>query len=75
MQWLDGTPLLDTIEEYRRRIFRTALDTFDANGLPCYSMVLYSPAKKNWKTRDLVWAAFYKLLIPESPGISDRQHT
>lgn len=66
LKWLDGRPLLDTVEEYRRDIFTKALDTYDQNGRPAYSMVLAGRAKKNNKTTDLVLAAFYKLLIPHS---------
>jgi hypothetical protein len=62
--WLDGRPMLSTIEEYRRRLFTSALDTFDDDGLPTYSLVLSGRGKKNNKTLDLVLAAFYKLLIP-----------
>ena len=56
--------MLSTIEEYRRRLFTSALDTFDADGLPAFSLVLSGRAKKNNKTLDLVLAAFFKLLIP-----------
>ena len=34
LNWIDGKPLLPTIEEYRRRIFTAALDTFDDDGVP-----------------------------------------
>jgi hypothetical protein len=40
LKWLDGTPLLNTIEPYRREIFTKALDSFDANGRPLFSLVL-----------------------------------
>jgi hypothetical protein len=64
LRWLDGRPMINTIEEYRRRLFTSALDTFDAEGLPVFSLTLVGRGKKNAKTLDLVLAAFYKLLIP-----------
>ena len=30
LRWLDGTPLLDHVEPYRRRIFADVLDAVDA---------------------------------------------
>lgn len=69
LKWLDGTPLLKTIEPYRREIFTQALDTCDANGTPKYSLVLCGRAKKNWKTTDLILAGLYRLLIwPSDKG-------
>lgn len=67
LKWLDGTPLIDTIEPYRREIFTKALDTYRADGTPVYSLVLSGRAKKNWKSCDLVLAALYCLLIRRSP--------
>jgi hypothetical protein len=32
LQWIDGRPLLDTIEPYRRELFTKALDTFEPDG-------------------------------------------
>jgi len=61
--WLDGRPLLDVIEPYRRKIFMDALYTFDADGsTPQYNLVLSGRAKKNWKTTDLILATLYRLL-------------
>jgi hypothetical protein len=71
LEWLDGTPLLDTIEEYRRELFRKALDTFDARGRPLYSMVLAGRGKKNAKSLDLILAALFVLLIRRSVQGSD----
>jgi hypothetical protein len=69
LKWLDGRPLLDTIEEYRRRIFEAALYTFDADGFPHHNLVLCGRAKKNWKTSDLILAGLYKLLAwPSDQG-------
>ena len=61
LKWLDGTPLLNHIEPYRQKIFTQALYTFDENGDPQYNQVLCGRGKKNFKTCDLVLAAFYKL--------------
>jgi hypothetical protein len=66
LRWLDRRPLINTIEEYRRRLFTSALDTVDESGLPVFNFVLSGRGKKNNKTLDLVLAAFYKLLIPVS---------
>ena len=69
LRWLDGRPLLDTIEPYRRQLFLDALYTFDEDGRPEYNMVLCGRAKKNWKSTDLILAAFYRFLVwPSSAG-------
>lgn len=67
LRWIDGTPLRDHIEPYRRAIFTAALDIVEADGRPRYNLVLTGRAKKNWKTADLVLAALHALLDP-SPG-------
>lgn len=69
--WLDGRPLMRTIEPYRRRIFEDALYTFDAAGYPKYNRVLCGRAKKNWKSADLILAALYKFLVWPSPAGND----
>ena len=61
LKWLDGRPLLDTIEPYRRDIFRKALDSFDARGRPLYNMVVAGRGKKNAKSLDLILAALFVL--------------
>jgi hypothetical protein len=66
LRWLDGRPLLDTIEPYRRRLFEAAA-TVDDTARLVYSLVLAGRAKKNWKTCDLVLAALHALL-DDSPG-------
>ena len=66
LKWLDGTPLLDTIEDYRRRLFTSALDTVDASGWPVFSWVLAGRGKKNWKSADLVEAALYCTVVRRS---------
>ena len=71
LKWIDGKPLLNTIEQYRRDIFTDALDTFEPDGRPRFTMVLAGRAKKNWKSADLVLASLYKLLIPEAPQGND----
>lgn len=69
LKWIDGRPLLDTIEPYRRRIFEDVLWTFDEDGRPKYNMALSGRAKKNWKTSDLILAALYRFLAwPSTAG-------
>jgi len=60
--WIDGRPLLATMEEYRLKIFDAAFAQTRR-----FNTVLTGRAKKNWKTSDLVLAALYALLVPESP--------
>ena len=60
--WIDGRPLLDTIEPYRRGIFESVLWTFDEDGNPQINMAVNGRAKKNWKTSDLILAALYRFL-------------
>ncbi|MGY4193380.1 hypothetical protein [Bradyrhizobium sp. USDA 4520] len=71
LKWIDGRPLMDTIEPYRRRLFERALFEFRDDGSPRFNMVLSGRSKKNFKSADLVLAGLYKLLIPESPGGND----
>lgn len=66
LRWIDGRPLMDTIEEYRREIFQKALYTFRPDGMPVYNMVLRGSGKKNNKSADLILAGLFKLLIPET---------
>jgi hypothetical protein len=70
LRWLDGRPLLDTIEPYRRAIFETVLYTFDGSR-PRYNLAICGRAKKNWKTSDLILAALYRLLVWPSPQGND----
>jgi hypothetical protein len=46
LRWIDGRPLMDTIEEYRRNLFTSAFDTFGPDGLPRYNLVVSGRAKK-----------------------------
>lgn len=66
LNWLDGRPLLDVIEPYRREIFDSVLFLFDENGRPTYNLALTGRAKKNWKSADLILAALYRLLAWKS---------
>ena len=67
--WLDGKPLMDTIEPYRRTILNDALFTFDSDGAPRYNFVVCGRAKKNWKTTDLILAGLYRFLAwPSDKG-------
>lgn len=67
--WLDGRPLMATIEAYRRKIFEDALYTFDPDGAPRHTMALCGRAKKNHKTSDLVFAAMYRFIAwPSAQG-------
>ena len=65
LKWLDGRPLLDTIEPYRRKIFKDALDTYK-DGAPVYNQVLAGRGKKNFKSCDLVLAAIYCTVVRRS---------
>jgi hypothetical protein len=71
LSWVDGRPLLDHIETYRRKIFMDVLYTFDKTGNPFYSLAVLGRAKKNWKSADLVLAALYRFLVWESPQGND----
>jgi hypothetical protein len=68
LRWIDGRPLLDVIESYRRDIFTRALDARDDTGHPKYNLVLCGRGKKNWKSCDLTLAALYRLFAWDSPG-------
>jgi len=71
LRWIDGRPLLGTIEPYRRRLFMTGLYSFDPNGRPSYDRVVSGRGKKNYKSTDLVLAALYRCLAWESPAGND----
>jgi len=66
LKWLDGRPLLQTIEPYRLRLFTQALDSTQ------YNLVLAGRSKKNWKSTDLVLAALYCLLT-DAPHSASNQ--
>jgi hypothetical protein len=69
--WLDGKPLMATIEPYRRSIFESVLYTFDPDGRLRFNLTLCGRAKKNWKTADLILAGLYRLLAWPSPNGND----
>lgn len=66
LRWLDGKPLLDHMEPYRREFMTKALYSFRPDDTPLYNLVLSGRGKKNWKSCDLVLAGFYRLLLWES---------
>lgn len=65
LRWLDGMPLRDRLEPYRRRIFERAFET-DGETFR-HNLVLCGRAKKNWKSADLILALIWALLEPR-PG-------
>ena len=69
--WIDGRPLLDTIEPYRRQILVDVLWTFGDDGAPQFNLALCGRAKKNWKTSDLVLAGLYRFLAWRSAAGND----
>ena len=69
--WLDGRPLLETIEPYRREILTAALYSFESSGRPKYNLVLCGRGKKNWKSSDLILAAFYRFFVWRSVAGND----
>ncbi|NOS83158.1 MAG: hypothetical protein HOP32_16410 [Nitrospira sp.] len=73
LKWIDGRPLLDVMEPYRRVILRQGLYSFRPDGSPLYRRVLTGRGKKNSKTTDAVLAALYKCLVWKSAGQQDNQ--
>jgi hypothetical protein len=71
LRWLDGRPLLDVVEDYRRHLFTSALDTIRPDGAPVFNLVLAGRGKKNAKTLDLILAALFVLVIRRSVQGSD----
>lgn len=67
LHWIDGRPLLETMEPFRRRIFQEFYLTPGPDGQSQYNLGLFGRAKKNWKSGDLVLSAFYNLLANPSP--------
>ena len=66
LKWLDGSPLIQTIEPYRSKLFTRALDSSQ------YNLVLAGRSKKNWKSTDLVLAALY-CLLSDAPHSASNQ--
>jgi hypothetical protein len=62
LKWIDGRPLMDVIEPYRRKILEDVLFTFEDDGTPRHNMALCGRAKKNFKTSDLISAGLYRFL-------------
>ena len=62
LAWIDGRPLLNTFEPYRRKLHSEALFTFDECGKPRFNFILWGRAKKNWKTTDLCLTALFRFL-------------
>jgi hypothetical protein len=65
LRWIDGSPLRNSIEGYRRKIFERAFERDGAGFL--YNLILCGRAKKNWKSADLVLALLWALFEPR-PG-------
>jgi len=68
VHWLDGSPVLDHVEPYRRKILTDVLDSRLPDGRIRYNLALLGRAKKNWKSADLVLAALFALVANDSPG-------
>jgi hypothetical protein len=67
--WLDGRPLMDTIESYRRRHLENVLHTIGPDGWPAYNRALMGRAKKNNKTSDLMLCGMYRFFAwPSAAG-------
>jgi hypothetical protein len=66
LKWIDGRPLLDVIESYRLALLTQFLDPVD--GILRFNLLLAGRGKKNWKSADLVLAAFFCLLANDSVG-------
>jgi hypothetical protein len=68
VRWLDGSPMLNHIEPYRRAILTDVLDQRLPDGRVRYNLCLLGRAKKNWKSADLVLSALFALVANDSPG-------
>ena len=66
LRWLDKKPLV--IEPYRLSILDQVLYTFDDAGRLFYTLALLLRAKKNFKSFDLILAAYYFLVCREALG-------
>jgi hypothetical protein len=65
VRWLDGSPILATIEPYRRQILSEVLDTWDGDRIR-YNHALLGRGKKNAKSLDLVLAGLFACLANDS---------
>ena len=71
LKWIDGQPLLNVIDEYRRKIITDVLYTFDENDDLIYSLAVLGRGKKNWKTADLVLMMIYRFFVWPTPYGND----
>jgi hypothetical protein len=71
LRWIDGRPLLTTLEPYRLAIFDRVFVETRPDGSPRYNQALAGRAKKNWKSADLDLAAIYVVTCRPSPQGSD----
>jgi len=63
LHWLDGTPLIRSVEPYRMRIFEQFFDPQRP-----YNLALTGRGKKNWKSADLAIAALFALVVESQDG-------
>src|SRR4051812_27905589 len=71
LHWINGHPLLDTIEPYRREMFVQAFDTFNDDGSPRFHLLLPGRGSKDYRSGEPVLAGLYSLLIKDSAQGSD----
>jgi hypothetical protein len=71
LRWLDGSPLLATVEPYRLRLFEQFFRR-DVDGRLLFNLGLFGRAKKCWKTADLALAALFSL-VSDSPAGHDSE--
>lgn len=67
LKWIDGRPLLPTIEPYRRQLFERFFTWDTATHQYPFNLGLFGRGKKNWKTADLGLGSLYALMA-DSPG-------
>lgn len=68
LKWIDGRPLVERIEAYRRRLFERFFDERDETGRPQYNLLVAGRGKKNWKSGDLALSALFSLLSDSPRG-------
>jgi len=71
LRWINGRPLMETLEPYRRQILQDVLFTFGPDGRLKFNMALCGRGKKNWKTSDLILAVFYRFFVWQSEAGND----
>ena len=69
LKWIDGQPVFDVIEPYRRRVLPESIDTTaKPDGATAkYNFIFTSRGKKCWKTADMLFAALRRLLAWKTP--------